>query len=86
MWSAIPLHREREGSCVRIYLTHVSLFMEYLTDKRLLVPVGAAVVVGFGTWYVDDKVQAWLNTTAGQAITPIIFGLAAAGAAFMIVQ
>jgi hypothetical protein len=60
--------------------------MDYLTDKRLLVPAGTAVVVGFGTWYLDDKVQAWLNTTTGQAVTPIIFGLAAAGAAFFIVS
>ncbi len=60
--------------------------MDFLTDKRVYLPVGAAVVVGFGTWWADAEVQKWLDSTTGQAVTPIIAGLAAAGIVFFIVQ
>ena len=59
--------------------------MDILTDQRLLLPVGAAVGAGLLIWYGDTEVQKWLNTTTGQALTPIIGGLAAGGIVFFFV-
>ncbi len=60
--------------------------MDFFTDRRVYLPAGAAVAVGLGTWYADTKVQQWFDSTTGQALTPVITGLAAAGLVFFAVQ
>jgi hypothetical protein len=59
--------------------------MEYLTDKRLLIPLGTSIGAGLALWYADTEVQSWLNSTTGQVLTPIIGGLAAGGLVFYVV-